>query len=88
MAKYRDGADVDTLPGGEDQVAGPTTNAVRQAPALERLTAKDQFGEAVDMSPPLNGQVATEFIDRCRAVIADERAPVAATVLKYLDYLV
>jgi hypothetical protein len=91
LAKYREGADVDTLPGGakitvsgaDDEriyVKHRLWSASLQRVNLERAVALVSEGSM--------SNVANEFIDQYRTVVADERPTVAATVLKDLGYLI
>jgi hypothetical protein len=90
VAKYHDGADVDTLPGGAKiTVSGADNERIYVkhrlwSASLQRVNLE----RAVDMvAAGSMSKVATEFIDQYRTIIADERPTVAATVLKDLGYL-
>lgn len=90
MEKYRDGAAVDTLPGG----AAITVSGADD----ERIYVKHRLWTAqlhrtnlergVDLvNQGAISRNANQFIDKYRTLVADERPTVAATVLKDLGYL-
>lgn len=90
VEKYRDGAAVDTLPGG----AAITVSGADD----ERIYVKHRLWTAqlhrINLEKGIDlvnaGSIsrnANQFIDKYRTLVADERPTVAATILKDLGYL-
>jgi len=91
VAKYHDGADVDTLPGGAKiYVSGADDDHIYVKHRLWSASLqRTNLEKGVDMvAAGSMSNVATEFIDQYRTLVADERPTVAATVLKDLGYLI
>lgn len=90
VKKYRDGAAVETLPGGAAiTVSGADADKIYVKHRLwtaELNRANLQRGVAL-VNEGLISRNANQFIDKYRTLVADERPTVAATVLKDLGYL-
>lgn len=90
VEKYRDGADVDTLPGGAAiYVSGADDEKIT---VKHRLWTAELHRANLEKGVDLvnDGSISREasrFIDKYRTLVADERPTVAATVLKDLGYL-
>ncbi|MCK8613007.1 hypothetical protein [Gordonia sp. C13] len=90
VEKYRDGAAVDTLPGGATvTVSGADDERIY---VKHRLWTAELHRYNLEKGVDLVNQgaiprEANKFIDKYRTLVADERPTVAATVLKDLGYL-
>ncbi|WP_425005613.1 hypothetical protein [Mycolicibacterium sp. S3B2] len=90
LAKYRDGASVETLPGGAAiSVSGADDERIYVKHRLWTAElSRSNLQRGVELvnegAIPRN---ANQFIDKYRVLVADERPTVAATVLKDLGYL-
>lgn len=91
IARYHNGADVDTLPGGAKiTVSGADDEYVYVKHRLWKASlSRANLERGVDLvAAGTISNVATEFIDQYRTLVADERSTVAATILKDLGYLI
>lgn len=90
LDRYRDGADIDSLPGGAKiSVSGADEERIYVKHTLWRASlqrANLERGIELVGEGEISAQ-ANEFIDKYRTLVADERPTVAATVLKDLGYL-
>lgn len=90
LAKYREGADVDTLPGGAKiTVSGADEEFIYVSHRLWKATlTRANLERGIELvGEGRISRAANEFIDAYRTAVADERPTVAATVLKDLGYL-
>lgn len=90
LSRYRDGAEVDSLPGGAKiRVSGADESHIHVKHTLWQASLQRSNLER-GISMVASGQIpreASRFIDQYRTLVADERPTVAATVLKDLGYL-
>jgi hypothetical protein len=90
LDKYRDGAEIDSLPGASTiSVSGADDEKIYVKHRLWKATlSRSNLERAIEMvSAGEMTRTAADFIDQYRTVIADERPTTAATVLKDLGYL-
>jgi len=90
LDRYRDGAEIDSLPGGAKiSVSGADVERIYVTHRLWQDSLQRRNLER-GIQLVAEGQISDEanrFIDKYRTLVADERPTVAATVLKDLGYL-
>ncbi|AWK76128.1 hypothetical protein CBI38_31905 (plasmid) [Rhodococcus oxybenzonivorans] len=90
LEKYRDGAEIDSLPGAATlSVSGADEEKIYVKHRLWKDSlSRTNLERAIEMvSAGTMTRIAADFIDQYRTIIADERPTTAATVLKDLGYL-
>ncbi|ANS31292.1 hypothetical protein JOJ86_000389 [Rhodococcus percolatus] len=90
LEKYRDGAEIDSLPGAATlSVSGADEEKIYVKHRLWKDSlSRTNLERAIEMvSAGTMTRTAADFIDQYRTIIADERPTTAATVLKDLGYL-